>query len=154
MIMKLVDLGYLTHFTPFQANPNQLKWVTKWVALQNNLCILTQIKNRKNRDTRFYSDIPKLFISLITIPLQLHIEIITCPIRCSGNSCCKDFTVIRPASIEKNKEALAEFDTAVDNLRKSLEALKALGVPNEDVANLLPLGMTTKCIDELGCITF
>ena len=62
--------------------------------------------------------------------------------------------MIRPASIEKNKEALAEFDTAVDNLRKSLEALKALGVPNEDVANLLPLGMITKCIDELGCITF
>lgn len=60
----------------------------------------------------------------------------------------KDFTVIRPASIEKNKEALAEFDTAVDNLRKSLEALKALGVPNEDVANLLPLGMTTKCIEK------
>lgn len=60
----------------------------------------------------------------------------------------KDFTVIRPASIEKNKEALAEFDTAVDNLRKSLEVLKALGVPNEDVANLLPLGMTTKCIEK------
>lgn len=60
----------------------------------------------------------------------------------------KDFTVIRPASIEKNKEALAEFDTAVDNLRKSLEALKALGVPNEDVANLLPLGMATKCIEK------
>lgn len=60
----------------------------------------------------------------------------------------KDFTVIRPASIEKNREALAEFDTAVDNLRKSLEALKALGVSNEDVANLLPLGMTTKCIEK------
>lgn len=60
----------------------------------------------------------------------------------------KDFTVIRPASIEKNKEALVEFDTTVDNLRKSLEVLKALGVPNEDVANLLPLGMTTKCIEK------
>lgn len=60
----------------------------------------------------------------------------------------KDFTVIRPASIEKNKEALAEFDTAVDNLRKSLEALKTLGIPNEDVANLLPLGMATKCIEK------
>ena len=45
--MKSVDLGCLTHFTPFQTNSNQLKWVTKWVALQNNLCILTQIKNRK-----------------------------------------------------------------------------------------------------------
>lgn len=47
MILKLVDLGCLTHFTPFQPNPNQPKWVTKWVALQNKLCILTQSKNRK-----------------------------------------------------------------------------------------------------------
>ena len=60
----------------------------------------------------------------------------------------KDFDVIRPASIERNKEALVEFNIAVKNLRKSLEALKALGVPNEDVANLLPLGMATKCIEK------
>lgn len=60
----------------------------------------------------------------------------------------KDFTVIRPATVEKNQEALVEFDTAVDNLRKSLEALKTLGIPNEDVANLLPLGMATKCIEK------
>ena len=60
----------------------------------------------------------------------------------------KDFDVIRPASIERNKEALVEFNMTVKNLRKSLEALKTLGVPNEDVANLLPLGMTTKCIEK------
>ena len=59
----------------------------------------------------------------------------------------KDFDVIRPASIERNKEALVEFNMTVKNLRKSLEALKTLGVPNEDVANLLPLGMATKCIE-------
>ena len=60
----------------------------------------------------------------------------------------KDFDVIRPASIEKNKEALVEFNIAVKNLRKSLETLKILGIPNEDVANLLPLGMATKCIEK------
>lgn len=60
----------------------------------------------------------------------------------------KDFDVIRPASIERNKEALVEFNMAVKNLRKSLETLKILGVPNEDMANLLPLGMTTKCIEK------
>ena len=60
----------------------------------------------------------------------------------------KDFDVIRPASIERNKEALVEFNMTVKNLRKSLEALKTLGVPNEDVANLLPLGMATKCIEK------
>ena len=60
----------------------------------------------------------------------------------------KDFDVIRPASIERNEEALVEFNMAVKNLRKSLETLKTLGVPNEDVANLLPLGMATKCIEK------
>ena len=60
----------------------------------------------------------------------------------------KDFDVIRPASIERNKEALVEFNMTVKNLRKSLEALKTLGVPNEDVANLLPLGIATKCIEK------
>ena len=60
----------------------------------------------------------------------------------------KDFDVIRPASIERNKEALVEFNIAVKNLRKSLEVLKTLGIPNEDVANLLPLGMATKCIEK------
>ena len=60
----------------------------------------------------------------------------------------KDFDVIRPASIERNKEALVEFNMTVKNLRKSLETLKTLGVPNEDVANLLPLGMATKCIEK------
>lgn len=60
----------------------------------------------------------------------------------------KDFDVIRPASIERNKEALVEFNIAVKNLRKSLEVLKILGIPNEDVANLLPLGMATKCVEK------
>lgn len=60
----------------------------------------------------------------------------------------KDFDVIRPASIERNKEALVEFNMTVKNLRKSLEVLKTLGIPNEDVANLLPLGMATKCIEK------
>ena len=60
----------------------------------------------------------------------------------------KDFDVIRPASIERNKEALVEFNIAVKNLRKSLEVLKTLGIPNEDVANLLPLGMATKCVEK------
>lgn len=60
----------------------------------------------------------------------------------------KDFDVIRPASIERNKEALVEFNIAVKNLRKSLEVLQTLGIPNEDVANLLPLGMATKCVEK------
>lgn len=60
----------------------------------------------------------------------------------------KDFDIIRPKSIEKDSEATVTFNTAVKQLRNSLEELKNIGIPNEDVANLLPLGMTTKCVEK------
>lgn len=60
----------------------------------------------------------------------------------------EDFNIIRPKSIESNKEALIEFNSTTKQLRETLENLKDLGIPNEDVANLLPLGMTTKCVEK------
>lgn len=60
----------------------------------------------------------------------------------------KDFDIIRPKSVEKDSEATVTFNAAVKQLRHSLEALKNIGVPNEDVANLLPLGMTTKTVEK------
>lgn len=60
----------------------------------------------------------------------------------------KDFDIIRPKSIESNKEALIEFNSATKQLRETLENLKDFGIPNEDVANLLPIGMTTKCVEK------
>lgn len=60
----------------------------------------------------------------------------------------KDFDIIRPKSIESNKEALIEFNSATKQLRETLENLKDFGIPNEDVANLLPLGITTKCVEK------
>ena len=60
----------------------------------------------------------------------------------------KDFDIIRPKSIESNKEALIEFNSATKQLRETLENLKDFGIPNEDVANLLPFGMTTKCVEK------
>ena len=59
-----------------------------------------------------------------------------------------DFDIIRPKSIESNKEALIEFNSATKQLRETLENLKDFGIPNEDVANLLPIGMTTKCVEK------
>lgn len=60
----------------------------------------------------------------------------------------KDFEIITPKTLNVSNEALTEFSLATKHLRKSLEKLKELGVPNEDVANLLPLGMTTKCVEK------
>lgn len=60
----------------------------------------------------------------------------------------KNFDVIRPRAIEANSEALVVFNTAVKNIRQAVSDLKDLGIKNEDVANLLPLGMTTKCVEK------
>lgn len=60
----------------------------------------------------------------------------------------KDFDIIRPKSIEKDKDAMITFNKVTSDIRKSLVTLEACGVPNEDIANLLPLGMTTKCVEK------
>lgn len=66
----------------------------------------------------------------------------------------KDFDIIRPKSIESNKKALIEFNSATKQLRETLENLRDFGIPNEDVANLLPLGMTTKCVEKRNLRNF
>lgn len=66
----------------------------------------------------------------------------------------KDFNIIRPKSIEKDKDAMVAFNKAASNIRKSLVTLEACGVPNEDIANLLPLGMTTKCVEKRNLRNF
>lgn len=60
----------------------------------------------------------------------------------------KDFDIIVPKSVKKDIDALVEFNATTRQLRDSLVKLQNMGVPNEDVANLLPLGMTTKCVEK------
>lgn len=56
------------------------------------------------------------------------------------------FDFVTPASIANNAEAAAEYNKAMASIGESLRALEALGVPREDSALLLPLGMTTKIV--------
>ena len=60
----------------------------------------------------------------------------------------KNFDYIIPPSIEAKQEegAIYYYEVAMSHLRRSMEELLTLGVPKEDVANLLPLGMTTKVV--------
>lgn len=60
----------------------------------------------------------------------------------------KNFDVIRPRAIESDSEATVVFNTAIKHIREAVRDLKDLGIKNEDVANILPLGMTTKCVEK------
>ena len=55
-----------------------------------------------------------------------------------------NFNYVMPKTISENPTALAIYDEAMQNIRNVLAALENLGVPREDSALLLPLGMTTK----------
>ena len=59
----------------------------------------------------------------------------------------KSFSYICPPSILNNKEGSKIYFAAMDNIQESLRKLSALDLPREDVAMLLPLGMTTKIVD-------
>lgn len=55
-----------------------------------------------------------------------------------------NFEYITPPSIDKNIDAHIEYNHIMDEIGESLKKLEDLGIPREDSAMLLPLGMTTK----------
>lgn len=58
----------------------------------------------------------------------------------------KGFDYVIPPSIDKNDNIKNEYISAMDNILSSLQKLEEMGVPREDSALLLPLGMTTKIV--------
>lgn len=56
------------------------------------------------------------------------------------------FEYYTPPSIANNIEALVLYDDVMRSITSHLQALDALGVPREDSALCLPLGMTTKTV--------
>lgn len=59
-----------------------------------------------------------------------------------------DFAAITPKSIKANVEATVVYNLALKNIRQALMELEDLGIPREDIANLLPLGMETKIVEK------
>lgn len=55
----------------------------------------------------------------------------------------KDFDYIVPPSIERDPDAKMAYLNTIEAIRDGLYELEQLGIPKEDSANLLPLGMTT-----------
>lgn len=60
----------------------------------------------------------------------------------------KRFDYIIPQSINSNAGAYSRYVTAMDTIQRTAHALEEIGIPREDVANLLPLGMTTRIVDK------
>lgn len=61
-----------------------------------------------------------------------------------------DFNYIVPSSIKNNKDndAWNTYSKSIDQIKKSCQELEDIGIPREDIAMLLPLGMTTKIVDK------
>ena len=60
------------------------------------------------------------------------------------------FDYIIPDKVAKNPEALMAYQTAMMVIEEQLRILDDLGIPKEDSANILPLGMTTKIVVKMN----
>ena len=60
----------------------------------------------------------------------------------------KNFEYITPHKIEKNEEAKKIFEETMKIITENAQKLEELGIPREDSAMLLPLGMGTKIVDK------
>lgn len=58
----------------------------------------------------------------------------------------KGFDYIIPESIANNPAAADAYEIGMEIILQQLQQLQELGIPKEDSANLLPLGMTTKVV--------
>lgn len=57
------------------------------------------------------------------------------------------FDYVTPHTVERNTEAAGIYRDAMNDIAEALRKLDSLGIPREDSAMLLPLGMTTKVVD-------
>ena len=61
----------------------------------------------------------------------------------------KNFDYIVPPTVAKSEEATKLYTETMENITKACSELEAnYGVPREDAAMLLPLGMSTKIVDK------
>ena len=60
----------------------------------------------------------------------------------------KLFDYVTPLSVKSNIDAHVEYEGAMEYLSVTMEKLEEMGVPREDIALLLPLGMTTRVVDK------
>ena len=59
-----------------------------------------------------------------------------------------DFLYVTPRSIKNDLGALVEYDAAMEHIQAVVKYFEVHGIPREDAAMLLPLGMTTRIVDK------
>ena len=62
----------------------------------------------------------------------------------------KDFDYVVPPSIKNNKDndTWNLYASTINTIKENCKQLENLGIPREDIAMLLPLGMSTKIVDK------
>jgi|SRR5690554_111919 len=61
-----------------------------------------------------------------------------------------NFGYYTPPKIKNNEECLDIYKSTMETITKAYSALLELGIPREDVANLLPLGMDSKVLVKMN----
>ena len=59
-----------------------------------------------------------------------------------------DFGYVVPPSIAKNESTLCEWQSIMQTISNAMSDFEKAGIPREDIAQLLPLGMTTRIVDK------
>ena len=59
----------------------------------------------------------------------------------------ENFDYVIPRSVLFSAQATNEYVEAMNNIKESYRKLELMHIPKEDIANILPLGMTTKIVD-------
>lgn len=109
---------------------------------------LNCIKDNHGRTLEF----PQIYITLegysARVIRELYVHIAGGPTRLQESTRYVnegEFDYIIPKSIDNDLE-LEIYNDAILSIKESYQKLTRLGVPREDVANLLPLGMTSKVV--------
>jgi len=64
------------------------------------------------------------------------------------------FTYVTPSSVFENPNAEFVYNGVMETIRRGCKSLESLGIPREDVAYMLPLGMTTVVVDKRNVRNF
>ncbi|MBQ6520564.1 MAG: FAD-dependent thymidylate synthase [Anaerolineaceae bacterium] len=59
-----------------------------------------------------------------------------------------NFAYVTPPSVENDEDAVQTYQSAMNDIMTAYEKLQDIGVPKEDAAMVLPLGMTTRVVDK------
>lgn len=64
---------------------------------------------------------------------------------------CGNFEYYIPESISRDKEILQKYQDAMACIKQCYKSLERRGIPKQDIANILPLGMYTRVVLKINC---